>query len=854
MDFRPLAVFADPTILNLLLKSEATGQATGAATFRTQISLVLLSSLSMLLRVTCMEACYFCSARVANNTRSALLVGLFRATILGRKGGGGGGNSGNSGNSGGGGGNSGDSGGGGSGGDNGGGGNGSQGKRASLSTGEQTNLMATDADLIGRTEWLLWVVASWTWSVCSLPAILYMMWRLLGSAAFVGISCFLVSNFGASYLSVVAEPLQRRLQERRDERGELIGELVRAVVLVKTYAMEGAWGRQIGDVRRRELRQLMLLRYVDAAITLVCGLMAQAVPVSIFSWYVLVQKEPLRPAVAFTALAWLTQINWSINSLPAVFQMRAALLPSLRRLAAALDTVVTDGTADGIDAAMPASRAIRGSRRRPTNGEGEEPLTINGPPPRRVGAASRTRAGTNGLANDGRAPLLCNELPHGVCGGSGVDGRGPSTVELPYLTDEVVRLEHALLLPLDGDGDGGEEASGRSVRGEGGMEAGGGRSVHEVHADRLFDLSVSRGELLIICGPVGAGKSTLLAVLSGARDHAAGRITRAGSRSYVSQPPFILRDTVAENVTFGLPYEEGRYREALRGAALEADVSRMPLGDQTDAGEGGAMLSGGQRARVALARALYARADAMYLEDVFASVDAPTCAALWQTLCTLHAAGVTIVLATNHSSLFACSEVGRLALLANGRLVAVAPFEQVRGLVTSAGLSSGSVGGPATQGSGTVQSDDGELASPAHLGAHSSPREQPRLATAGRTASEAGVESEAGAAGWQGGSDEEHEGHEVGLTIEACLRHVRGSLRRLEGKACTAPSSPQTCLRSARARASRPVGLQGPTLRAWTLPGPSQPSWCGARRPYHRQCARGACLCLSSLGHQPGPG
>ena len=63
----------------------------------------------------------------------------------------------------------------------------------------------------------------------------------------------------------------------------------------------------------------------------------------------------------------------------------------------------------------------------------------------------------------------------------------------------------------------------------------------------------------------------------------------------------------------------------------------------------GVMLSGGQRARVALARALYAEPDSLYLEDIFAAVDQPTAATLWGTLCELHAFGVTIVLATNQA-------------------------------------------------------------------------------------------------------------------------------------------------------------------------------------------------------------
>ena len=75
---------------------------------------------------------------------------------------------------------------------------------------------------------------------------------------------------------------------------------------------------------------------------------------------------------------------------------------------------------------------------------------------------------------------------------------------------------------------------------------------------------------------------------------------------------------------------------------MASDCARLPPSS-------GVMLSGGQRARVALARALYAEPDSLYLEDIFAAVDQPTAANLWGTLCELHAFGVTIVLATNQA-------------------------------------------------------------------------------------------------------------------------------------------------------------------------------------------------------------
>ena len=100
-----------------------------------------------------------------------------------------------------------------------------------------------------------------------------------------------------------------RLQQRRDARAALLGELVRGVCVLKCYGGEGAWAARVSEARSAELRELRLLNYLGAAISLVCGLLSQAAPVAIFGWYVLVQRQALSAPVAFTALAWIDQMR-----------------------------------------------------------------------------------------------------------------------------------------------------------------------------------------------------------------------------------------------------------------------------------------------------------------------------------------------------------------------------------------------------------------------------------------------------------------------------------------------------------------------------------------------------------------
>ena len=131
-----------------------------------------------------------------------------------------------------------------------------------------------------------------------------------------------------------------------------------------------------------------------------------------------------------------------------------------------------------------------------------------------------------------------------------------------------------------------------------------------------ISLEIRRGQLVVVCGEVGAGKSTLLAALARARPLASGRLRVSGSRAYAGQKAFIMTGSVRDNILFQLPWEPDRYADVLARAQLLPDLALLAQGDLTLVGSEGVQLSGGQRARVALARVLYADADVMFLDDV----------------------------------------------------------------------------------------------------------------------------------------------------------------------------------------------------------------------------------------------
>ena len=135
------------------------------------------------------------------------------------------------------------------------------------------------------------------------------------------------------------------------------------------------------------------------------------------------------------------------------------------------------------------------------------------------------------------------------------------------------------------------------------------------------EFSTTAGSLTIITGPVGSGKSTLLSAIAGEISDISGTVTCQGTLVYVPQIAWVFSGTIRENILFGQSYNADKYNSILNSCALMKDVQQLPDYDKTVVGECGAVLSGGQRARVSLARAVYADADTYLLDDPLSAVD-----------------------------------------------------------------------------------------------------------------------------------------------------------------------------------------------------------------------------------------
>lgn len=161
---------------------------------------------------------------------------------------------------------------------------------------------------------------------------------------------------------------------------------------------------------------------------------------------------------------------------------------------------------------------------------------------------------------------------------------------------------------------------------------------------RLGDLNLSfpKGELSLVTGPVGSGKTTLILSLLGETVLLKGKVFMPDDRAsrdlcpvdrstglsdttaYCAQTAWLVGASIRENIVFGSVWDEARYKAVVQACALERDFEIFDLGDETEVGEKGTTCSGGQKARIALARAIYSPASTVVLDDVLSAVDAQT--------------------------------------------------------------------------------------------------------------------------------------------------------------------------------------------------------------------------------------
>ncbi|XP_042083121.1 cystic fibrosis transmembrane conductance regulator [Haplochromis burtoni] len=193
---------------------------------------------------------------------------------------------------------------------------------------------------------------------------------------------------------------------------------------------------------------------------------------------------------------------------------------------------------------------------------------------------------------------------------------------------------------------------------------------------RNISLHLDKGQMLAVAGSTGSGKSSLLMMILGELVPTEGKIRHSGRISFSPQTSWIMPGTIRDNILFGLTYDEYRYNSVIQACQLEEDFALLPEKDKTYLIDGGGTLSGGQRARLCLARAVYKDADLYLLDAPFTHLDIATEKEIFENcICKLMASKTRVVVTSKLEHL---KRADKILLLHNGDCYFYGTFSELQ--------------------------------------------------------------------------------------------------------------------------------------------------------------------------------
>ncbi|KAL4434857.1 hypothetical protein ABPG74_021196 [Tetrahymena malaccensis] len=192
-----------------------------------------------------------------------------------------------------------------------------------------------------------------------------------------------------------------------------------------------------------------------------------------------------------------------------------------------------------------------------------------------------------------------------------------------------------------------------------------------------INLSIKKGELLGIVGKIGSGKTTFLQCFLREIPMYDGTFLTQNNCSvaYVEQEPYIFSSTVRDNILFGKSYDEQWYNQVVKQCCLLPDFKEMAKGDQTEIGERGINISGGQKARISLARAVYSKADIYLLDDPLSAVDSKVAKKLFHNCIQGILKNRTVILVTHQ--IHYTKNCDRIIIFEEGEIKDEGTFQQI---------------------------------------------------------------------------------------------------------------------------------------------------------------------------------
>lgn len=504
--------------------------------------------------------------------------------------------------------------------------------RQQQSTGKIINMFANDTKQI---QFFMYVVNNMVVAPFQIAIILYLIYLEVGTAAFAGLGyMILTAPFNGIMLNLINKTRKEKMKDT-DFRVKLMNEVLNGIRVIKFYAWEAAFQEKIESIRRVEAKHIRKIAYVSAVgFTLLFFSTPIILPIIIFYTYIMMGNS-LTASSAFTTIALFNMLLMPFAFLPYGIVQFLMSRVSVKRISDFLRSNELQGYINA-------------------SSDGMNPILADG----------KDSSLAIKIVNANLRWQL-EERPEDVPCGDG-DKAKPRQSQ--------TELESMKGLTTEDD----SVASDSKLSGYSDATEVLQRVPRNKALKTLIDVNVDirMGSLIAVVGAVGTGKTSFLnAILGEMYLEEGGNIFVNGSIAYCDQRPWILNATVEENILFGSAKDSKRFDLAVSASCLTDDLKIMPAGVLTEIGERGINLSGGQKARVSLARAVYLDADIYVLDDPLAAVDAHVGMHIFEDCIKGALMGKTRVLVTHQVHLLA--ECDSIIIFEDGRVKAQGSYKEL---------------------------------------------------------------------------------------------------------------------------------------------------------------------------------
>ncbi|RDL41304.1 p-loop containing nucleoside triphosphate hydrolase [Venustampulla echinocandica] len=482
--------------------------------------------------------------------------------------------------------------------------------------GRVVNLMSVDTYRVDLASGLFHMI--WTAPIACIVTLVLLVINLTYSA----LAGFALLVIGLPLLTEAVKSLfvrRRAINKVTDQRVSLTQEILQAVRFVKFFGWESAFLKRLGDIRDQEISAIQVLLAIRNAINAVSMSLPIFASMLAFVTYSLTNHD-LNPAHVFSSLALFNSLRMPLNLLPLVIGQVTDAWSSVQRIQEYLLCEEQDDEAK-ID--MDAKNAVD------------------------VEHADFTWERTATQDPDA-APMV---------------GKKP--------TKEEVKAEKAEKRAMKDKNSQDAVPSGDSTPDDASTLT----DAREPFKLQNLNFSIGRNELVAVIGGVGSGKSSLLAALAGDMRKSKGDMVLGASRAFCPQYAWIQNATVRENIIFGKEMDKDWYKQVIDACALQPDLDMLPQGDATEIGERGITVSGGQKQRLNIARAIYFDADFILMDDPLSAVDAHVGRHIFDSAILGLLKNKSRVLATHQ--LWVLSRCDRIIWMEEGRIYAVDTFDNL---------------------------------------------------------------------------------------------------------------------------------------------------------------------------------